>query len=326
MRKILFLMLAALAIAGCNGSDEEDSLVTPEPAPVKEHIVSFGFYGEITDITESPLSRAATDDLYGIQVYSTLANGAEYKPYAYGLFDDKTKMNIKLLEGYKYRFISTMIVDGKNKLYHSPGFLLPINVEGGRSTLNNNFTYSTSSGMYMMDSGAATMSDGSSYNIPKLDRYFGETTEYIPSENKSISINMRRVSFGIKVILENFNEGKSMIAMKGAPAISIQYPEIEINELFTFGGRYSTGIWTEDDYTETIPLSVSWEKVDGSVVPLVSQDITFKRNKLTTITVKVKDNSVDNMVDITQDNTVMGQGDNITIDTSSSSNTEVNPK
>ncbi|MFK2084022.1 hypothetical protein ACIXFK_03745 [Bacteroides fragilis] len=70
---------------------------------------------------------------------------------------------------------------------------------------------------------------------------------------------------------------------------------------------------------------MSWEKSDGAVVPLVTKDIIFKRNKLTTITVKVKDNSINNGVDVSQENTPMGDGGNITIDTSNGTDTGVTP-
>lgn len=316
MKKILFLAMATLLIAGC--SEGEDSPINPQPGPVKEYIINLGFSGEITNIEESPLTKAFGNDLYGVQVFSmptTETDARKYKAYAYGLFDDKTKMTIKLLEGYKYKFVSTMVVDGKSELIYRSNYSLPFNVEGSpKSELNNVFTYTTNKGMYMLDNGAATMSDGESYNVPILNRYYGELIDYIPNENKRASIYMKRVSFGAEVILEGFNEGRAIIAIKGAPILEIKHPEVKINKIFTFNGRSSITNWTQDDYTEKIPVSISWEKKDGAVVPLVSQDITFKRNKLTTITVKAKDNSVDNGVDVTEDKTEMGKGDNIVID------------
>lgn len=316
MKKISFLAMATLLIAGC--SEGEDSPINPKPEPTKEYIINLGLSGEITNIEESPLTKALGNDLYGVQVFSmptTETDIRKYKAYAYGLFDDKTKMTIKLLEGYKYKFVSTMVVDGKSELNYRSNYSQPFNVEGSpKSELNNIFTYTTSKGMYMLDVGTATMSDGKPYNVPILNRYYGELIDYIPNENKRASIYMKRVSFGAEVILEGFNEGRAIIAIKGAPILEIKHPEVKINKIFTFNGRSSIMNWTQDDYTETMPVSISWEKKDGAVVPLVSQDITFKRNKLTTITVKTKDNSTDNGVDVTEDKTEMGKGDNIVID------------
>ncbi len=103
MKKIFLLMFAAICFAACGGDENSIPGVTPdEPSTTpKEFLVSLGFSGEITSIEESPLSRAATNDLYGIQVYSSPASADDYRPYAYGLFDSKDGMVIKLLEGYK---------------------------------------------------------------------------------------------------------------------------------------------------------------------------------------------------------------------------------
>lgn len=83
--------------------------------------------------------------------------------------------------------------------------------------------------------------------------------------------------------------------------------------------------WTKDDYSETIPVSISWEKVDGAVVPLINKDITFKRNVLTTITIKVKDTSMNNNIDISQESGEMTQGENITIESGSGLDGNVKP-
>ena len=87
--KLLLLTLATCFLAACT-NNEEPIENNPNNETPKEYIVSLGFSGEITDITESPLSRAMGNDLYGIQVYSApAATNGEYTPYAYGLFDDK---------------------------------------------------------------------------------------------------------------------------------------------------------------------------------------------------------------------------------------------
>ena len=71
--RFLLLMLAACLFAACT-NNEEPIENNPSNETPKEYIVSLGFSGEITDITESPLSRAVTNDLYGIQVYSVPAS------------------------------------------------------------------------------------------------------------------------------------------------------------------------------------------------------------------------------------------------------------
>lgn len=323
MKKLLFI-LSAIALASC-GSNEEPIIPTEPSIPEnpKEYIVSLGFSGEITNIGESPLSRVATDDLYGIQVYSMPTNGSEYKPYAYGLFDDKAKMTIKLLEGYKYKFAATMVVDGKNKLDTSfeSYYLAPFS-----TTLSNKFIYSSDAGMASISRGASYTKDDYLDERPKLDRYYGESSDYSPIENGNVSIGMKRVVFGAKFVTENMPGGKITIEIKGAPYLYIEYPATEIQDIFTFSNSGPNGNkWTADNYAETITVDITWKKSDGAVIPLITQDIAFKRNKLTTITVKVKDNSINNGVDISHENTPMGDGDNIVLETGAGGNTGIIP-
>ena len=325
MKKLLFLIfiLPAIMLAGCsegeNVLDGNGELTGTDN--LKEYIVSLGFSGEITGITESPLSKAASSDLYGIQVYSSPSTADDYKPYAYGLFDNVGDMVIKLLEGYKYKFVVTMIVDGKNALhsienkYYSPF--------GTKTEINNGFLYSTIEYFEYLDYGAAYMKEPNAlFSVPKVERFYGELDGYKPNENTSISIIMKRVCFGAKFVSEGMKEGRLDIQISEAPLISIIYPNNYVEGIFTFENNFRFGhlpygnIWTSDDYSETIPVNITWQKNDGASIPLISRDITFKRNKLTTITIKVKDSSVDNRVDITTENEAIQPGENIFIDTS----------
>lgn len=333
MKKILLLLAIILPflLTGCSGENSPiEELPTP-PIDQKEYIVSLGFSGEITNIEESPLSRAVGNDLYGIQIYSMSAaenDASKYKPYAYGLFDDKANMTVKLLEGYRYKFVSTMVVNGKMVLYsHSGEYSAPFLSDFG-TPVGNSFSYSSDKRLGGLGRGFTSTTNTENVHIPNVERYYGELTAYIPVESKSVSINMKRVSFGVKVITEGLTEGKITISLKGGEPIYIIHPGTEVNDMFTFQNTNSyldPMSWTKDDYTETISVSMTWEKTDGALVPLVTQDITFKRNKLTTITVKVKDNSISNGVDISNEDTPMGDGGNITIDAGNGTDTGVTP-
>ena len=85
--------------------------------------------------------------------------------------------------------------------------------------------------------------------------------------------------------------------------------------MFCFGNIYPAGLdWTRDDYTETIPVSVTWERADGASVPLANREITFKRNVLTTITIKVDEAYIEGGVDLEQEDTEMTEGENVVIE------------
>ena len=190
-----------------------------------------------------------------------------------------------------------------------------------------NFIYSTSIKYSQIQYGNTYLEqENKIFGRPNIDRYYGEYLDYVPTDGGSVSIKMKRVVFGAKFISEGLIDGQLDITIDDAPTISIiSGTAYEVQEIFTFANGNYNYKWTQDDYYEIIPVSILWKKTDGAIIPLVSQDITFKRNKLTTITVKVKDNSINNGVDVSQENTPMGDGGNITIDTSNGTDTGVTP-
>lgn len=328
MKKILLILLVSVGIFSCSTSSDP---IAETNNPPKEYTVSLGLAGEITNIENSPLTKAVTNDLYGIQVYSMPSTGGEYKPYAYGLFDDIANISINLLEGYKYKFACSVIVNGKNKIYAigTGVYALPFYLDGNNVSIGRTFSFSSDKSMTCIARGTTSLSINGMHSIvnrPNVDRYYGETIDYVPATNSSVSINMKRVAFGAKFITEGLTEGKITITLKDAPTMSIEYPNTTIQDIFTFENLYPSGMtWTQDTYTETIPVSISWQKADGAVVPLVSQDIPFTRNMLTTITVKVKDSSLSNGLNVSQESAEMGNGGSVVIDTSNSTDTPVNP-
>ena len=114
MKKVTLFKSAVLALLACVGIAACNNDATEVPTEPETYTVNLGWAGEILDVSYEPMTRVATDDLYGIQVYSLPKSvEAEYdwdwNPYAYGLFDDPDKITITLASGYKYRFVATMI-------------------------------------------------------------------------------------------------------------------------------------------------------------------------------------------------------------------------
>lgn len=321
-------MFAAICFAACGGDENSIPGVTPdEPNTTpKEFLVSLGFSGEITSTEESPLSRAATNDLYGIQVYSSPTSSDNYKPYAYGLFDSKDGMVIKLLEGYKYKFESSMVVDGKQKISsYESSYDDPFTRSFFSTELENKFNYDSGKEMGNLDYGSTNLGLFGNFYHPNIMRYYGEVTDYVPTANGSVSINMKKVVFGAKFITEGFTEGTLYIKLKDAPTLQLVFPQTEVEDIFTFENEYLGNRWTADTYTETILVSISWQKNDGAIVPLINQEVTFKRNIKTTITVKVNDSSVNQGLNITEEKNELQPGENIVLESSDAGNTPVNP-
>ena len=304
------IVLVPLAVAGCTKS----SMSPDSEKEAKEYIVTLACGGEIKDVTVSDLTKAdESNDLYGVQVYSRPAQSEDaYKPYAYGLFDSMEGREIKLLEGYEYKFVATMVKDGKEMLksyddcYNLPFFLHPVDKSTKIASL---FVYDAANYFYSLADGTTYLGENKGnaiFDHPNTDRYYGETEGYIPSESGKVSISMKRTVFGLKVKAEKLTEGRLSIAMKEAPSMTITSPDSEIQDIFTFDNVRDA--WATDNYKESIEVSFAWTKADGVVVPIATQTFDFYRNKLTTITVEVSDKSEDNGVGVEMEDGSMTEG------------------
>ena len=306
------IVLVPLAVAGCTKS----SMSPDSEKEAKEYIVTLACGGEIKDVTVSDLTKAEgeNNDLYGVQVYSRPAQSEDaYTPYAYGLFDSMEGREIKLLEGYDYKFVATMVKDGKEMLnkssddcYYLPFFLHPVDKSTKIASL---FVYDAVNYFSGLSSGSTYLGKNKGdaiFDCPNTDRYYGETDGYIPSESGKVSISMKRIVFGLKVKAEKLTEGSLSIAMKDAPSMTITSPDTEIQDIFTFYNVKDA--WATDNYKESIEVSFAWTKADGVVVPIATQTFDFYRNKLTTITVEVSDKSEDNGVGVEMEDGSMTEG------------------
>lgn len=323
MKNLLFLLCMIALSWSCSSSSEGEPEPEPVPGQPKEYIVSLGMAGEILDIDESPLTKAIGKDLYGINVYSKVENG-QYTNYAYGIFSDKSLMKLKLLEGYLYKIEVRMIgnvVKYQGGDENNPYFEEHFYLERGWSTKETNkFVYT---------------SDDYIYNVPRIlnsgmfedevcnKSYYGCVENYKPIENGNIQINMKVGYFGAKFIAEGLTEGFLQINFKDHYSMQLGPNKNEVEDMINFTSF--SEISNNDNYSETFYISVKWVKADGAIVPLINKDITFKRNVLTTITIKVKDTSTNNNIDITQESGEMTQGDNITIESGTGLDGNVDP-
>lgn len=311
MKKITFFWMAACALvaAALVACSKEDA-PTPQEEP-EFYTVQLGWGGEIVDIAYEPLdTRATTDDLYGIQVYSKPNNNStatSWEPYAYGVFDDPTDISIDLASGNKYKFEATMIVDGKNRIFNylsddpeeSIYYAIPFDIrydDIGTFISKEANDYIRHSGAHIIDSEGNT----GRYSRPNLDRYYGKVEEFIPSSsNTDITISMKRVSFGAKFIAEGVlaKNGTLEIQIQSAPKMSLALTEGDdtISDIFTLqGDGTESGIeyCANDDYTETIGVAFKWIRPDETELQIGTFPVTFKRNTTTVVTIKMENDVV----------------------------------
>lgn len=319
IRVLSAIVLVPLTVAGCTKS----SMSPDSGEEAKEYTVTLACGGEIKDVTVSDLTKAdENNDLYGVQVYSRPAQSEnEYKPYAYGLFDTMEGRGIKLLEGYEYKFVATMVKEGKKILttaghnatdtFYCPFELYPA---PKAAYISETFVYDSEYYLYDLCNGrAAIKPSGNRFDHPNTDRYYGEVDGFIPSDGSKVTISMKRTVFGLKVKTENLSEGSLNIAMTEAPSMAIASPDTEVQDIFTFDKVRDA--WATDNYKESIDIAFTWAKADGVVVPIATKTFDFYRNKLTTITVKVSNRSEDSGVGVEIEDSQMTDGDSYTIET-----------
>ncbi|MBR5299667.1 MAG: hypothetical protein IKU36_05395 [Bacteroidales bacterium] len=292
MKTIFRVLLAVLCISAVACQKMKDNTKIEEDRYIP---VSLGFAGEVTDIFTSPMSRGNEyKDWYQIQVYSSPIGESDYSYYGYGFFDNTENMIINLKEGYEYKFVADMIVDGEQSIHC---FAL---VNSGWARIGNSFYLSFDEHIRYLGDGYIYMNKDI-YNRPDVDRFFGITEGYVPSEKGKVSIKMKRVSFGAHFIPQNFPDGKIEIAIDQAPTTIIDATEGTETDKITISFNNTWAAYMDDKYTEDIAVNVIWVKDDGMRVPVISQEFTFQRNHNTHIKFSLTNSAKTNTFGIVAD-------------------------
>ena len=335
MKKLSKFGIAVMAILACV-SVASCKKVNPDNQNGDVYVVQLGLGGEL-DVDYEPLTRAGSDDLYGIQVYSTPDNGEEnpsWKYFAYGLFDNMENVTISLLKGYKYKFVATMVVDGKNKIITDRDkYYHPFNKSGdndGPCAITNMFDYQATTYFGGLGHGNTFVKNPNEIVAhANTERYYGELSDYVPGSNGGkAKIKMKRVNFGAKFVAKGKAEtvgSKLEIQIKNAQKIEllVEQNNKQVSDIFTFSNVAAA--WAANGtYSEVVTVNVNWHREDGSVVPLGSHEITFKRNATTVINVAVvNDGSADGVgVEIDEEEFVE-DGEEVTVEDGKLVDTEV---
>lgn len=352
MKKTLLfaLSLLAMCIVSCNRVEIDTTAGTEDtPQSVGETVnVSFAFKGDIT-IEESPLSKAAGEetestDLYGISVYyDEERDGKINDVYGYGLFDNIADMNISLLTGYKYKFVCSLVKDGKNEVAYNyrssfstiEGYCMPF-CNSYQSYREDSFNYSYPSSSSFSSSSYPTpvknefILGGSSHltglgkggtnnfkeytsiydykQYPETDRYYGETTDYTPTEGGVVSIEMKRCVFGMKLNVTGVTDGSLRIFFDDNSGSTTDYFSAYIvidnitsdyaaeEYIYTFEDVYQC--WSDamlsNTYYKNMYMHVIWERGNSVTQTLETQQVSFKRNVLTTVNINLNGASDEN--------------------------------
>lgn len=305
----------------------EDVINVEEPK--EEYVtVGLGCTGEYLEFSESVMGRNATEELYGIQVYALTAghtyediNGEtqvwyDKTPYAYGLFTSLNDVKIRLLQGHLYDFEVSIVMNPfkeDDDLWFGEFYNTYFNNNGSE------FVYSTS-GINL------TIIDTRGYNQYDYERFFGVLEKYTPKENGSVEVNTKRVCYGVKYEVTGLGDSESLTVEVnniggGSYLYKVELDSEGSDEIYTFSEIYSAWeeLYSDADTMEPIyqrherskKLTISWKKADGSIVPLGTYTVTFKRNVKTTIRITAENLNMDNGIKVYKEEAAMTDDENI---------------
>lgn len=381
--KRLFLFALVVFAIGCSKDAGTDEPQTPDqPSEQPEMVtVSFAVKGDITINEEPlPLSRAAgveteSTDLYGINIYYDKEKDGQINDvYGYGLFDNVADMTVSLLTGYKYKFICSLVKDGKNKIlnakakgsrYYSSyaGYGAPFwksQQSYKENTYSYDYNYYYNDNYYRYDNAPTILTNqftlGTSFHLTGLgqgwgheknneyisnnlthyfsaDRYYGETTDYTPKEGGIVAINMKRCTFGAKFVVTGVTDGafsfsvqsnKKYVTSGGNIKSDTTYTE----QIYTYDNVYDCWQKTimNGDFSQDFTITMTWVRGNGITQTLDPLTVTFKRNVLTTVNIRLNGGDVNNSFNLDVENTEMGEANtNFDIDAGSMTDTPVEP-
>lgn len=318
----IWLLVAVFAFCAC-GSEETISGSEEPVKELKEYTVSLKLGGEITS-SDSPLARAetASTDLYGVQVYRKINGEADYNYFAYGLFDNMNDIKINLLEGSIYKFEVLLVKNGKNTLNkNGKGYKEPFNnmTRTGGSLLvsetplnNDSFTYSDFYLGYIKNG-----SIGYQNYYPEGDWYYGEFSNYIPSNNGTVEIDLKHTVFGLQYKVTGITDGTVSVTIENEKrsfftnsSITDDYTSEE--KIIVFYDVYSAWQYA-NNYTENLTVSLSWTRGVGVVQDLGSKTIQVKRNVMNVVRIQLGANDGNASLGITTEDDTNMRGEEVTI-------------
>ena len=137
---------------------------------------------------------------------------------------------------------------------------------------------------------------------------------------------MKRTSFGAKFIAKGklAKEGQLEVQITGAPKIMIDLSvsDKSYSDIYTFKNVKAAA--ENNTYTETHDVTINWHKPDGTIFPLGTHEITYKRNKTTTVHIAIETDSAANGLGLEIDDTDMTEDDeDVTIEDGEIVETEI---
>lgn len=310
MKRFISVLISILFFASC--SEKMDKASDDEVIAIRLKVG-----GELIE-SQQPLSKTPSSALYGIQIYTS---GNE--KVAYGVFDNLTDAVIMLSKTKQYDIEMSYIPNGKDVIhYHSSNdcWELPFNTFGWGASPLNQFVYSKNEYIYGLGGGSNTPAgDGNDRRRcihNEVDRYYGFYKNYTPTEDGTITVDMKRTVFGLTFKakkVENNDYEKIFIQLDADKTLS-QLPKnyyITVDSNADVSTLTIPFICVQDvsnaannaNYSEEIVISIGTDEKPGDIF---YGTINVKRNTMHIYEFEAKsEDSISNGLNINLDETPM---------------------
>jgi hypothetical protein len=285
---VTYALLIVAAFSAC----KKDTTQTPQIQPTtgEQISVKLNLAGDITTSTSPLGAKNSTGNVtvYGVSVQDTYGN-----IYAQGAFTNPDSIYITLATNVRYRFKIAAFKKGSgNGFYYDNTTGAPYIGSPIQKPLDNRMIYVGSpNNPYLTYGYLDTLSylplannyDQLSYNYyPEIDSYYGES-DYTPRDTSTLSLNLKRLSFGLEYHVNNLNGGWLTVS--------------ENNELISAdtirnNGSQPVNIFTANDYKysdslyyNALNLSVVYHKDSITSQEIGRVRINPTRNRRTIINV-----------------------------------------
>jgi len=266
-------------------------------------------------VEESPLGRLESNARLNMDsiIYTVDVRWPNRDPYAQGVFNSLDSLTLDLPKGTSFNIRVAAIKKGSSMgLYESfdkvrqlpflPGQYVWRYIDNRLST-DTAWPFGTTK--FFMDSLSyfpivnSTLYFESNRNS-EVDTYYG-VYQGNPTDSQltSITIPLKRVTYGIRFKAANFNDG----------TLHVNYGYLSEPKTMTVSNlKDSVYIYTAQEYTygedllEGLPVVLSWQGSDGSYHSWDSITLHPKRNTLTTVSLSLPDKGLPLRIGITENN------------------------
>lgn len=297
---IVWISSLSILLLSCT-NDETENDKKPGDDDNNMVTVSLGAAGDILEVEETPLAKAEeAADIYGVQIYSSPKDEDNYKPYGYGLFSDKNKMQVELFKDRKYKFEMTLFPNDGSR-----GNIYLIKGNIPRLTVTDSIVYT--------EKDSLEVNKSYFHCHQSFDRYYGKLIDYMPKENAKVNIDLKRVVAGVTFHIKGLTD-KSLLTID-CDSIRIWVEgdgttkEITANKLICLKGEekdyhnyYYTDKWFENP-VEEIRIWFSW--TNGEHTESFTQTVTLKRKMNYTFKITIPETFlVSNGITVTEEDAI----------------------